>query len=149
MDVDAFFPSRFIKAVDLGGKDVTLTIESVVGDELEGEKGKQFKGIVSFVGAKKKWVLNRTNALCLKALWGRETDAWKGHRVTIYPTTFNDEPCIRVKGSPEIDKPLEFELKLPRKKPRQMKLMPTGKAGVAPNEKFDDGPGDGAGAGAQ
>jgi hypothetical protein len=137
MDVDAFFPSRFIKASDLQGKDVTLTIESVVGDELEGDKGKQYKGIVSFVGKKKKWVLNRTNALCLKAMFGRETDNWKGHKVTIYPSVFNDEPCIRVKGSPELEKPLEFELKLPRKKPKLTKMLPTGKGGAV--ENFDDG----------
>jgi hypothetical protein len=137
MDVDLLFPSRFIKAADLQGKDVTLEIESVVGDELEGDKGKQFKGIVSFKGKKKKWVLNRTNALCLKAMFGRETDAWTGHKVTIYPSTFNDEPCIRVKGSPELEKPLEFELKLPRKKPKITKMLPTGKGAVV--EAFDDG----------
>jgi hypothetical protein len=137
MDVDVFFPSRFIKAADLKGKDVTLTIEGVAGDELEGDKGKQYKGIVSFVGAKKKWVLNRTYALCLKAMWGRETDNWKGHKVTLYPSVFNDEPCIRVKGSPELEKALEFELKLPRKKPKLMKLMATGKSGAV--ETFDDG----------
>lgn len=136
MDMEAFFPSRFIKAADLQGKDVTLTIEGVVGEELEGDKGKQYKGIVTFVGKKKRWVINRTNALCLKAMWGRDTDGWVGHRVTIYPTTWNDEPCIRVKGSPELDKPLEFELKLPRKKPKLMKLQPTGKGAV--NDNIDD-----------
>jgi hypothetical protein len=140
MDMEAMFPGRFIKAMDLGGKDVTLTIESVALDELDGDGGKKVKGIVAFAGAKKKWVLNRTNALALKAMWGRETDAWIGHKVTLYPTTFNDEPCIRVKGSPELEKPMEFELKLPKKKPRMMKLLPTGKNGAAVNEQFDDAP---------
>lgn len=127
MDVDAMFPSRFIKAADLKGKPVTLTIESVELNELESDKGKEMKGVIAFVGAKKKWVLNRTNAKCLQAMWGRETDGWKGHRVTIYPTTFNDEPCIRVKGSPELEKPVEFELKLPKKRPKLTRLIPTGK----------------------
>lgn len=137
MDVDLLFPSRFIKAADLQGRDVTLEIESVTGEDLEGDKGTQYKGIVTFKGKKKKLVLNRTNALCIKAMFGRETDAWKGHKITLYPTTFNDEPCIRIKGSPELDKTLEFELKLPRKKPKLMKLQPTGK--VAAVESFDDG----------
>lgn len=141
MDVDLLFPSKYIKAADLQGKDVTLTIENVVGDELEGDKGKQYKGIVSFVGKKKKLVLNRTNALCIKAMFGRETEEWKGHKITLYPTTFNDEPCIRVKGSPELSAVLEFELKLPRKKPKLTKLLPTGKNGPVVSE-FDDGAGE-------
>jgi len=139
MDVDMLFPSRFIKAADLQGKEVTLTIESVVGEELEGDKGKQYKGIVSFVGKKKKFVINRTNALCIKAMFGRETDEWKGHKITLYPTTFNDEPCIRIKGSPELTSVLEFELKLPRKKPKLTKLYPTGKSGQPVNDVMDDG----------
>jgi len=137
MDVDLMFQGRFIKAADLMGKDVTLTIQDVCMEELEGDKGKEMKGIVSFVGKKRKWVLNRTNALCLKAMFGRETDQWKGKRVTLYPTTFNEDPCIRVKGSPDLDKPLEFELKLPRKKPKLMKLQPTGKGQVT--DAMDDG----------
>jgi hypothetical protein len=139
MDVDLMFPSRFIKAADLQGHEVTLTIEGSNLDELEGDGGKKTKGIVSFVGKKKKWVLNRTNAMCLKAMWGRETEKWNGHKVTLYPTTFNDEPCIRVKGSPELEKPLEFELKLPKKKPKLVKLLPTGKNGAPVSDQMDDG----------
>ena len=131
MDFDLMFPGRFVKAADLKGKDVTMTIEKVVIDELVGDKGKETKGIVFFVGAKKQFCLNKTNALCLKAMWGRETDQWHGKQVTLYPTTFNDEPCIRIKGSPALDKPITFELKLPRKKPRKVTLYPTGK-GAAP-----------------
>lgn len=137
MDVDMMFPSRFIKAADLQGKEVTVEIAGTNLDELDGDGGKKTKGIVSFVGKKKKWVLNRTNAMCLKAMFGRETDAWKGHKVTLYPTTFNDEPCVRVKGSPELKAPLEFELKLPKKKPRLVKLIPTGTSAAT---EFDDGP---------
>jgi hypothetical protein len=127
MDFDLLFPGRFVKAADLKGKDMTLTIEKVVIEELEGDK-KETKGIVSFVGAKKNWVLNKTNALCLKAMWGRETDGWIGKRVTLFPTTFDDEPCIRVKGSPDLTEPLVFDLKLPKKKAKKMRLVPTGKA---------------------
>ena len=139
MDLDEMFPSRFIKAADLKGEPRTLTIESAAIEELEGDGGKKIKGIISFVGKKKKWVLNKTNALCLKAMWGRETNGWINHKVTLYPTTFNDEPCIRVKGSPELDKALEFELKLPKKKPKLVKLLPTGKDGAGINDQIDDG----------
>lgn len=125
MDFDLLFPGRFIKAADLRGKDVTLTISAVVVDELIGDKGTEMKGIVSFAGKKKQLVLNKTNGLCLKQMFGRETDGWIGKRVTIFPTTFNDDPCIRVKGSPDIASEMSFELKLPRKKPKAMRLIKT------------------------
>jgi hypothetical protein len=125
MDFDKLFPGRFLKAADLNGKDVTLTISAVVVDELIGDKGTEVKGLISFAGKKKQLVLNKTNGLCFKQMFGRETDAWVGKRITIYPTTFNDEPCIRVKGSPDIEADINFELKLPRKAPRATKLVKT------------------------
>jgi hypothetical protein len=125
MDFDKLFPGRFLKAADLNGKDVTLTISAVVVDELVGDKGTEMKGLLSFAGKKKQLVLNKTNGLCLKQMFGRETDAWVGKRVTIFPTTFNDEPCIRVKGSPDLDKDVTFELKLPRKAPKTTTLTRT------------------------
>ncbi len=125
MDFDLMYPGRFIKAVDLKGKDVTLTIEKVVIDELVGDKGKEVKGIIWFVGKKKQLVLNKTNGLCLKQMFGRETDAWHGKRVSIFPTLFGDDPCIRIKGSPDIAADIDFELKLPRKAPKATKLVKT------------------------
>lgn len=131
MDVDLMFPSRFIKAADLQGKDATKTIRKVTLEELEREdKTKETKGIIEFADAKKRLVLNKTNALSIKAMFGRETDNWIGKRITMFPTTFNDEPCIRIKGSPDIDKPVTFELKLPKRKAKTMRLIPTAKGAV-------------------
>lgn len=129
MDFDLLFPGRFLKAADLRGKEMTLTITAVVTDELPSDKGSEIKGLVSFQGAKKQLVLNKTNGLCLKQMFGRESDDWIGKRVTIWPTTFNDEPCIRVKGSPDIEADMTFELKLPRKAPKCTTLFKT-KAGA-------------------
>jgi hypothetical protein len=131
MDFDKLFPGRFLKAADLNGKEVTLTISAVVTDELVGDKGTEVKGLLSFAGKKKQLVLNKTNGLCLKQMFGRETDEWVGKRVTIFPTTFNDEPCIRVKGSPDIAKDITFDLKLPRKAPRSTTLIKTTPSGTA------------------
>lgn len=140
MDFDKLFPGRFIKAADLNGKDVTLKISAVVVDELVGDKGTEMKGLISFAGAKKQLVLNKTNGLCLKQMFGRETDAWVGKRVTIFPTTFNDEPCIRIKGSPDIEKDISFELKLPRKAPKSTRLVKTKAPGatVEPDAAISD-----------
>ena len=85
---------------------------------------------MTFEGAKKKLVLNRTNGECLKALFGRNVDDWIGKRITLYVAEFNGEPCIRIKGSPDIERPITFELKLPRKKPRPMTMQKTGGNGT-------------------
>jgi hypothetical protein len=127
VDYKLLFPGRFIAAVEFKGKDVTGEIESVSQEVLEGDKGKENKGIITIKGWKKKWVLNRTNAECLVAMWGRMTEGWVGHRVTLFPAEVDGAPAIRVKGSPELKEPLVFELKLPRKKARTMRLLPTGK----------------------
>lgn len=128
MDFDKLYPARFLKAGEFGMRDVTLTIASVFLEELEGEQGKKQKAILSFVGTAKQLVLNKTNGLCIKAMFGRETDAWVGKRVTFYPAaiSFGDtDIAIRVRGSPDLKEPLTFELKLPRKKGRPLTLAVT------------------------
>lgn len=129
---DQLFPGRFIKAGEFAGKPVTLTIAAVALDELEKDDGHtESKAIVSFVETKRQWVLVKTNAQCLVALWGPDTDAWLGHRVTLYPerdtSGLSDSGlCIRVKGSPDISKPVTAEIRLPRRRPQKRTLVPTG-----------------------
>jgi hypothetical protein len=60
-------------------------------------------------------------------MFGRDTGEWIGKRVTLFASEWNGEPCIRIKGSPDIEKPVTFELKLPRKKPRATTMLVTGK----------------------
>jgi len=144
MDYQLMFPSRFIKAADLRGKDVTLEIEAVEIEKLESEKETKDKGIVRFKVAKKALVLNRTNAECIVAMFGRLTEKWIGKRVTLYPAIWNDEPCVRVRGSPDISAPVTFELKLPKKKAKRTTMQKTtpGAAPPAEMESIDEPPAD-------
>lgn len=129
LDYDQLFPGRFIKAGDLAGRDVTVTISAIDLEDLPQEKGgDRAKGIISFAKTKKKLVLNRTNGECIKAMFGRDTGEWIGKRITLYPADFNGDLCIRIKGSPDIDGPVTFELKLPRKKPQPKTMLKTGGA---------------------
>lgn len=130
MDYETLFPGRFIKAVDLKGKDVTLTIASIAAEEIDGKA----KAIVTFEGTKKQLVLNRTNAEAVKLMFGRETNDWLGKRITIYPATIQDAfgggadiPATRVRGSPDIMKPLTASIQRGRKTIR-VAVQPTGKA---------------------
>jgi hypothetical protein len=127
LDFDQLFPGRFLKASIFAGRDVTLTIANVRIEDLPSETGgTKVKGILAFEGKKLELVLNRTNGEAIKAMFGRDTGEWVGKRVTFYPGTFNGEPCIRVRGSPDLPAPLDYELKLPRKRPVKQRLLVTG-----------------------
>ena len=142
LSYDQLFPSRFIKAGELGGKPVTLTITAVDMDELEKEDGTaKATPVVSFAETKRQWVLIKTNAQCLLAMWGPETDDWIGKRVTLYPerdaSGLSDSGlCIRIKGSPDIPGPITASIKLPRRKPITRKLVKT-TPGQADAASFD------------
>lgn len=134
MRVELLFASRYLKAVEFQGRDVTLTIAGVRLEELEDTKGeKKRKGVVSFRETQKQLVLNRTNAMCIARMFGSETDDWAGKRVTLYPIPHRDPQtkedgfAIRVRGSPDIPNDIVFNLQLPRKKPQQVRLVRTQK----------------------
>jgi hypothetical protein len=122
IDFDELYPGRFLKAGEFKGKKPTLTIAAVQLDELEGLTGKKVKGCVSFERTEKQLVLNKTNGICLKAMFGRKPQEWVGHKVTLFAGTWNAEECIRVWGSPEIEADLEVKIELPRKRPFNMTM---------------------------
>ena len=127
VDWDELYPGRFLKAGDFKGKPVTLTISEVRLEELVGDKGPQVKGVISFKQTEKQWALNKTNGLCLRAMFGRKVQEWVGKRVTLYPAVWNGDLCIRVYGSPDIDGDQEVSIALPRKRPFVMTMHKTEK----------------------
>lgn len=61
MDAALLNPSKYLKAVELRGRDVTVTIKAVKIEELEREDNtKEKRGIIYFAEATKGWVLNVT-----------------------------------------------------------------------------------------
>lgn len=101
MNVLAMFPSKYLKAADLGDRTHDVTIESVsVGVVGEGDDESE-RPIVMFREMGKGLCLNVTNAKRIIKLYGQDTDDWVNKRVTIYPSEcdFRGEtvPCIRVK----------------------------------------------------
>jgi len=115
---DQLYPGRFLKAGELLGKKVTLTIADVDVEELEGDGGaKKVKAIISFRETKKQLVACKTNGLCLREMFGKELANWTGKRVTLFEDTWNGEPCTRVWGSPDIAADFDVEVALPRRRP--------------------------------
>lgn len=96
------FDRDYIGAWDLAGRDVTAVIKKVTAGKLTGSGGKSAKKpIVYFEGKEKGFALNKTNGKCIAAMYGNDTAAWVGKRITIYPTTttFGSDTvdCIRVR----------------------------------------------------
>lgn len=122
VDYDELYPGRFLKAGELQGRKVQLTITSVDLDELASDNGKKVKGVLSFKETQKQLALNRTNGICLKEMFGRRIPEWEGKRIVIFPDTWNGEPCIRIWGSPEISEDKQIEVALPRRRPIPMTM---------------------------
>ena len=132
MNVLGMFKGDYIAAVEFNGKTPTLTIDHVNSVELEGEDGtKKGRPVVFFRETRRGWVLCKTTAQSLAAMFTPETDTWTGKRVTLVSEIVNvgkeKVPGIRVKGSPDLTAAVTFDLKLPRKKPRKVTLVPTAK----------------------
>lgn len=102
MKISKVFPSKYVKAADLDGKTVTLTILKVTMEEMTTHDNKKAnKPVVWFEKATKGFVINLTNALIIANLYGDETDNWTGKRISIYPTRVKAfgqmQDCIRVR----------------------------------------------------
>lgn len=98
MDYRLLYPSLYLSAADLKGKDQTLTIRRVIVEELKTERGSEKKPVVYFEETKaaaeragtpdkeKRMVLNKTNARMIARIYNEnEIDNWRGKKITLYP----------------------------------------------------------------
>lgn len=103
MKSDDVFPSKWLKASDLGDDEPTVTIDRVV---LEDITEKERKPVIYFKGWQKGMVCNKTN-------WGRiafitnsdESDEWRGKEVALYVELVDMQgqmkPALRVRKPPK------------------------------------------------
>lgn len=81
MDIDSAFPGSYLKAADILGKQVRVTIDHV---EVEDVGGGDHKPVAYFQGKERGLVLNKTNANIIKDMYGRETGQWIGKPIILY-----------------------------------------------------------------
>ena len=123
VDFDELYPGRFRKSGEFKGKKITLTIQDVVTDELQdAQQGVKRRGIIMFKETERQLVLNKTNGLCIRGMFGRDLTKWIGKRITLYPMEYQGDTAIRVWGSPDIEKTFDVTVALPRKRPFQMPM---------------------------
>lgn len=127
---EELYPGRFINAVDFKDKDVTLTIKDVELESLKSNKGEKIKCVVTFNETPKQLVLNKTNAECVKGMFGPKPRAWLGKRVTFFPemgTYFGKrQPACRVRGSPDLEKDKDITCKVGWDDPFTVTMRRTG-----------------------
>jgi len=97
MDMNQAFPSDYLKASDLKGADITVTMDRVEMHEL----GSEEKPILYFKGTDKGLVLNKTNTRTIMDIYGPESQEWAGNKIVLFPTQTDFQgrqvQCIRVK----------------------------------------------------
>ena len=108
------YPSRYLRAADLQGRDVALTIrQKPVREELVMQGGKkERKPILYFEETRaraardgeeeKRMTCNITNARIIAALHGDDPRMWPGKRIMVFPTTCSGSKgeivdCIRIR----------------------------------------------------
>lgn len=118
MNIHKLFPSKWLAAADLGGKEFTLVIESVsmVSVRNAQTNKEEQKPAIKFYRAQKQLLFNKTQAFAVAAITGEEdTDRWTGHTVvlsagiaknrkpTINISAPADKPAVEVLDDDEVD----------------------------------------------
>jgi hypothetical protein len=80
MNINDQFPSKFLKAADLDGKNILVTIKDCMVETI----GEDKRPVLYFAGKDKGVVLNKTNATNISEAYGPDTDEWTGKKVVLY-----------------------------------------------------------------
>jgi len=81
MKANDVFPSKYLKAADLGSSEPVVTIREVTMESL----GEDTKPVVYFEGKEKGVVLNKTNWNAIADITGEEDcDDWAGHKIRLF-----------------------------------------------------------------
>jgi len=80
MNINEQFPSKYLKASDLNGGKIVVTIKDCIVETL----GDDRRPVLYFAGKEKGVVLNKTNATNLSEAFGPDTEDWTGKKVTLY-----------------------------------------------------------------
>ena len=110
MKRDEVFPSKYLKAADLNGKSICVTIEKAPLEVLKNPEGKQeAKTVLHFVKGTKMLPLNRVNWDSVAEICGDDTEEWPGKKIELFPWTTEMKgkptPCIRVRAPEQRELP--------------------------------------------
>jgi hypothetical protein len=89
-DFRSMYDSNYLYAFDLKGRDVAVTIKDVKVAKLRSSdknKPEQKKPVIHFKEShdERGLVLCKTNGKLIAGIYGNDTDAWLGKRITLFP----------------------------------------------------------------
>ena len=100
MKISTAFPSTYLKAADLDGRNIGVTMDYVRMEDIGGDH----KPVLYFEGKEKGMVLNKTNANNIMTVYGDDTDDWHGGELTLFSAMVDFQgrsvEAIRVKAKP-------------------------------------------------
>ncbi len=134
-DYREFFAGKYLTGPECKGCP-TFKIARVVREEVEDpEKPKQFRTKLVIHGLRvdgkeRPWILCKTSAILLARIFGDDTTGWVGRAVTL---GFDESVMVdgrrvggvRPIGSPELEREVVVDVKLPRRKAKPHTLRPT------------------------
>lgn len=112
---DELWPGKYLKSGEFKGKSVTLTLKTIKREMLPNGSGEEEGAVVaSFEETAKMWVVNKTCGVAFRAMFGDDSGKWIGKRITLHPVPDSSGlsesgTCIRVQGSPDIEKEFRFK----------------------------------------
>jgi len=100
-NIDTLFPSRWLKASDLQGREPAVTIKEVKYEPVG--QAKEMKAVVYFQNVRKGLVLNKTNANRITQIAGSGiTEEWVGVQIKLFSTSveYQGEPTEAIRIRP-------------------------------------------------
>jgi hypothetical protein len=98
MRISSAFPSDYLKAADLDGRNVRVLMDRVEMGDIGGDH----KPILYFQGKEKGLILNKTNSRNISAAYGEDTDDWFGKEIVLFEAMVDFQgktvPAIRVRA---------------------------------------------------
>lgn len=82
MKISQAFPSTYLRAADLDGRNITATISHVDIEKI----GNDDKPVIYFKNKDKGLALNKTNANTIASAYGDDTEEWQGGELILFPT---------------------------------------------------------------
>ena len=99
MNVDDLYPSKYLSANDLQGKEPTVTITQITMEKMTDG---QIKPCIFVNNRPKGIILNKTNAMSISQLYGKNTDGWIGTKIKLVKvwTDFQGKPVEAIRIVP-------------------------------------------------
>jgi hypothetical protein len=85
MDINEAFPGKYVKAVDLKGREVTVVVASVEFENINAASDRKL--VMHFQGKERGLIVNKTNANRLAHMFGPDTNDWIGKEIILRAET--------------------------------------------------------------